>query len=58
MYEQYVNSFFVPYTINSYDVTVYTQEKKKRVLKTRRGFGNADPNPHLIVNAIYFSYLY
>ena len=35
MYEQYVNSFFVPYTVNSYDVTIHTQERKKK-----KGFEN------------------
>ena len=39
--------FFVPCTVNSCDVTIDALGKKK-VWKRKRGFGNADPNPHLV----------
>ena len=38
--------FFVPCTVNSCDINVHALKKKKKVWKRKRGFGNADPNPH------------
>ena len=47
--------FFVHCTVNSCDVTVHALggKKKKKVWKRKRGFGNADPNPHLISRTIH-----
>ena len=44
---------FVPCTVLTCDITIHTLKGKKKGgggKKRKRGFGNADPNPHLLGN--------
>ena len=47
----FTNSVFVPCTVLACDVTVHVLKKKKRGRKCKRGFGNVNPNRHLVLGS-------